>query len=132
MARSAEENRRLVEEHQRELKLPWMTNGEFDRLSERQQSRELQKLTRHVTSYLGFWKTCSLSSCRRARACRGFLTEAQYCAEPRYHSSFPPCVGPGGARQPEVLKNWRAAFGVAPDDTDEPKYDGRRSADAEP
>ncbi|WJR68184.1 hypothetical protein QTA58_05345 [Neorhizobium sp. CSC1952] len=129
MARSEEECRRIIEEENRQPYLPWMTWGEFSALPERQKSRELQKFSQYVTTYLGFWKTCDLSSCRRAKACRGFLTEAQYRAEPRYHDSFPPCVGPGGARQSEVLAGMRRLGGREEDD--EPKYDGRQRADRE-
>ncbi|CAN7617126.1 hypothetical protein [Neorhizobium tomejilense] len=82
----------------------------------------------YFKTYLGFWKTCDLSSCRRAKACRGFLTEAQYRAKPGYHDSFPPCVGPGGARQQEVLAGMRRLGGA---DDDEPKYDGRRKTGEE-
>ncbi|OHV77388.1 hypothetical protein [Rhizobium sp. LCM 4573] len=128
MPRSEEECRRIIEEENRQPFLPWMTVGEFSALSERQKSRELQKYTQYFTTYLGFWKTCDLSSCRRAKACKGFLTEAQYRAEPGYHDSFPPCVGPGGARQPEVL----ACIGqLGGEEEDEPKYDGRRGMDVE-
>ncbi|KKX31618.1 hypothetical protein [Rhizobium sp. LC145] len=129
MPKSEEEWRRIIEEENRQLYLPWMTLGEFSALSERQKSRERQKFTQYVTTYLGFWKTCNLSSCRRAKACKGFLTEAQYRAEPSYHNSFPPCVGPRGARQPEVLAGMRQLGGRKEDD--EPKYDGRRRMDAE-
>ncbi|MEN3150906.1 hypothetical protein ABCW43_26725 [Neorhizobium sp. IRAMC:178] len=123
MARSEEECRRLMEEEDREPYLPGLTWGEFSALPRRRKSHELQKFTQYFTTYLGFWKTCDLSSCRRAKACRGFLTEAQYRANPGYHDSFPPCVGPGGARQQEVLAGMRRLGG---EDDDEPKYDGRR------
>lgn len=129
MRMSEEERCRLWEEEQNSLKFPWMTHREFNRLSERQKSREWQKLTQYFTTYLGFWKTCDLSSCRRARACRGFLTEAQYRDEPRYHEGFPPCVGPGGARQQEVLEAMRQLGGGTEDD--EPKYDGRQRAEGD-
>lgn len=124
MPRTEEEKRRLMEEEDRQPYLPWMTWGEFSALPERQKSRELQRYTQYFTTYLGFWKTCDLSSCRRAKACKGFLTEAQYRAEPGYQTSFPPCVGPGGARQQEVLEAMRQLGGGTEDD--EPKYDGRQ------
>lgn len=127
MARSPEECRRLVEEAMNKPYLPGYTWGQFQKLAHRQKSREWQKLSQHVTSYLGYWKTCNLPACRRAKACRGFLTEAQYKAKPRYHDAFPPCIGPGGALQAEVLKNWRPAFGLPPDEDEAPKYDGRPS-----
>jgi hypothetical protein len=127
MPRTEEERHRLMEEEDRQLKLPWMTYGEFDRLSKRQKSRELQKFTQYVTTYLGLWKTCNLSSCRRAKACKGFLTEAQYRAEPGWHDAFPPCVGPGGARQQEVLDGMDQLSGT--EKKDEPKYDGRKETE---
>lgn len=131
MPRSAEERRRLLEEIDNQPHLPGLTYGQFRALPERQRFRELQKLSQRVTSFMGFWKTCDLSPCRRARTCRGFLTEAQLTGDASYHSSFPPCVGPNGARQQEVLNSWRAAFGLPPRETDGPKYDGRQSVDSE-
>jgi hypothetical protein len=124
MADSKEEKLRLWREYLNEPYLPGYTRGQFNKLTQRQQSREWQKLTQRVTSYLGYWKTCDIPACRRARACRGFLSEKQY---QDYHDSFPPCVGPNGARQPEVLENWRAAFGLPPDEDHGPKYNGRPS-----
>ena len=127
MARSEEERRRIWEEEQNEPYLPGLTRGQFEALSPRQQSHEFQKLSQHVTSYMGFWKTCNLSPCRRARACKGFLTEAQYSGDPGWHHAFPPCVGPNGERHAEVLACARQ-IERRPED-DEPKYDGRRNAD---
>ncbi len=127
MPRTEEENRRILEEEDRQLYLPWMTWGEFSALPKRQQSRELQKFSQYVTTYLGFWKTCDLSSCRRARACKGFLTEARYRAELGWHDAFPSCVGPGGGRQQEVLAGMRQLAGT--EEKDEPKYDGRRESE---
>jgi hypothetical protein len=127
MARSEEERRRIWEEEENEPYLPGLTWGQFKALSPRQRSHELQKFTQRVTSYMGFWKTCNLSPCRRARACKGFLTEAQYSGEPRWHDAFPPCVGPKGARQPEVLACMDRISGAQEDDG--PKYDGRWDAD---
>ncbi|MFB9950074.1 hypothetical protein ACFFP0_14520 [Rhizobium puerariae] len=129
MPRSEEEKRRLMEEEDRRLYLPWMTWGEFSALPERQKSRELQKFTQRVTTYLGFWKTCDLSPCRRAKACKGFLTEAQHSGNPRWHDAFPPCVGPNGARHAEALAGMRRLAGVKEDD--EPKYDGRPRTEGE-
>lgn len=126
MARSEEERRRIMEEENNAPYLPGLTRGEFSALSSRRKSHELQKYTQRVTTYLGFWKTCNLSPCRRARACKGFLTEAQYSV---WHEAFPPCVGPGGARQAEVLEGMRRLGGARQDD--EPKYDGRQRADGE-
>ena len=127
MRMSEEEKRRLWEEEDNQLKLPWMTYGEFRQLTPRQQSHELQKYTQRYTSYMGFWKTCNLSPCRRARACKGFLTEAQYSGDPRWHDAFSPCVGPDGERHAEVLACMHRISGAQEDDG--PKYDGRRDAD---
>ncbi len=124
MARNPEEDRRLWREYENEPYLPGYTRGEFNRLPPRKKSRELQKLTQRVTSYLVYWKTCDIPACRRARACRGFLSEKQY---QDYHDSFPPCVGPNGARQPEVLAAFPAALGYPPEEDDGPKYNGRAS-----
>ena len=124
MAESKEEKLRLWREHENEPYLPGYTRGEFNRLPPRKKSREWQKLTQRVTSYLGYWKTCDVPACRRARACRGFLSEKQYRD---YHDAFPPCVGPNGARQPEVLAAFPAALGYPPEEDDGPKYNGRAS-----
>ncbi len=124
MARNPEEDRRLWREYENEPYLPGYTRGEFNRLPPRKKSRESQKLTQRVTSYLGYWKTCGVPACRRARACRGFLSEKQYRD---YHDAFPPCVGPNGARQPEVLAAFPAALGYPPEEDDGPKYNGRAS-----
>lgn len=132
MAESKEEKRRLLQEYLNEPYLPGYTRGEFAKLAPRQKSRELQKLTQRVTSYLGYWKTCDLPACRRAHACRGFLSEKQYSGDPRWHDAFPPCVGPRGARQPEVLAAFPAALGCPPEEDDGPKYDGRPSDRGEP
>lgn len=127
MAQSKEEKRRLWLEYLNEPYLPGYTRGEFNILPPRQKSRELQKVTQHVTSYLGYWKTCDIPACRRARACRGFLSEKQYSGNPRWHDAFPPCVGPKGLRQPEVLAAFPAALGYPPDEDEGPKYNGRAS-----
>ena len=127
MAESEEEKRRRWLEGDNKPYLPGYTYGEFQKLTRRQKSREWQKLTQRVTSYLGYWKTCDVPACRRARACRGFLSEKQYNGEPRWHESFPPCVGPSHARHQEALNNWSAAFGYPPEKDDQPKYNGRPS-----
>ncbi|MBB6179785.1 hypothetical protein [Pseudorhizobium flavum] len=127
MAESKEEKLRLWREYDNEPYLSGYTRGEFNRLPPRQKSREWQKLTQRVTTDLGYWKTCTLPACRRARACRGFLSEKQYSGEPRWHNAFPPCVGPRGARQPEVLAAFPAALGYPPEEDDGPKYNGRAS-----
>ena len=127
MAESKEEKLRLWREYDNEPYLPGYTRGEFNRLPPRKKSRELQKLTQRVTSYLGYWKTCDVPACRRARTCRGFLAEKQYSGDPRWHDAFPPCVGPRGARQPEVLAAFPAALGYPPEEDDGPKYNGRAS-----
>ncbi len=58
---------------------------------------------------------------------QGLSHGAQYRTEPGYHTSFPPCVGPRGARQQEVLACMRQLDGEAEDD--EPKYDGRKETE---
>lgn len=124
MRMSEEERRRAWEEEQNQFRLPGITYREYDRLTPRQQSHEWQKYTQRITSHMGFWKTCNLSPCRRARACKGFLTEAQYGGDQGWHDAFPPCVGPGGARHQEVM-DFLKTLDTGEDD-DEPKYDGRQ------
>ena len=126
MARSEAEKQRVMEEEDRKLYFPWMTWGEFQQLSQRQKEHECQKFTQSVMTYLGCHKTCGLSSCRRARACKGFISEAQY-REGGYHRSFPPCLGKGAPLHQQALAAMRTGLGrvAAPDDT--PKYAGRPS-----
>ena len=47
-------------------------------------------ITRLAASECGFWKDCSIATCRRARACRGRLTAAQMHHDAGYHPYFPP------------------------------------------
>ncbi len=125
MAKSEAEKRRTMEEEDRQLIFPWMTRGEFDRLSERQKSHECQKFTQPAMTYLGRHKTCKLPSCRRARACKGFLREPQY-QEGGNHTAFPPCLGKGVLLHQQALDALDVVYGVpAPDDA--PKYAGRPS-----
>jgi hypothetical protein len=126
MARSEAEKRRIMEEENRQLYLPWMTWGEFQSLSRRQQAHECQKFTQPVMTYLGCHKTCRLSSCRRARACKGFISEAQY-QEGGYHEAFPPCLGKGAPLHQEALAAMATACGRRPAADDTPKYAGHPS-----
>lgn len=128
MAMSKEERYRLWEEELKQPYLPGLTRGQYLALPRREQCHELQKLSQRVTSDMGFWKTCNLSPCRRARACRSFLTEEQYKGEERWHDAFPPCVGPKGARHAEVMRYIRQLADAAEQD-DGPKYEGRKTVD---
>jgi hypothetical protein len=104
--KSEEERRREMEEEDRRLFMPGLTYGEYRRLMEREQHRACQKLTQLPATVLGYWKSCSLSPCRRAKRCKGFLTEAQY--EERYHRACPPCVGKSVERHAEIVKTLNA------------------------
>jgi len=110
MVRSKEEWQRIQEEEDAEPYLPGFTVGEFDRLPESQQQRESQKFFQISTSSLGYWKTCSLSPCRRAKACKGFLSEAQ-AKSGRYQTFFPPCIREGAHRQEATLREAARLFG---------------------
>jgi hypothetical protein len=98
-----EERQRYEAERDAEPYIPGFTWGEFHRLPERQQEHECQKIFQIGASSLGYWKTCSLSPCRRAKACRGFLSEAQ-ASSGRYQRRFPPCIREGTCRQSATLK----------------------------
>lgn len=98
---SREEQRRRQAEEDAEPYVPGFTWGEFRRLPEHQQERESQRFIQKLTTALGYFKTCSIAPCRRARACKGFLSDKQRAG--RYHPSFPPCIGEGGRLQGEVL-----------------------------
>jgi hypothetical protein len=104
--KSEEERRREMEEEDRRLFMPGLTYGEYRRLTEREQHRACQKLTQLPATVLGYWKSCSLSPCRRAKRCKGFLTEAQY--DERYHRACPPCVGKSVERHAEIVKTLNA------------------------
>jgi hypothetical protein len=110
MVRSKEEWQRIQEEEDAAPYLPGFTVGEFERLTESQQQHESQKFLQFSTSSLGYWKTCKLSSCRRAKACKGFLSEAQVKSG-RYLTSFPPCIREGAYRQEATLAEAARLFG---------------------
>jgi hypothetical protein len=100
--KSEEEWRRQIEEEDRQPFMPGLTYGEYRRLTPREQNRAYQKFTQLPATVLGYWKSCSLSPCRRAKRCKGFLTEAQY--DERYHRACPPCVGKSVQRHAEIVK----------------------------
>lgn len=126
MARSEAENRRLMEEEDRQLRFPWMTWGEYNRLSPRQKSHECQKFTQPVMTYLGRHKTCKLPSCRRARVCKGFLSELQYQGGEAHHA-FPPCLGKGVAFHNQALAAIDVVYGCSQTADHTTKYAGRPS-----
>ena len=126
MAKSEAEKQRIMEEENRQLFLPWITWGDYQRLSERQRSRECQKFTQPAMTYLGCHKTCKLPSCRRARACKGFLSEAQY-QEGGHHTAFPPCLGRGARMHQQALNAMDVVYGGTPPPDDAPKYAGHPS-----
>jgi hypothetical protein len=117
-----EERQRYEAERDAEPYMPGFTRGEFDRLPKRRQEHETQKAFQIATSSLGYWKTCGLSPCRRAKACRGFLTEAQATAG-GYHTSFPPCIRDGAYRQEATLKETARLYGL---EDEEPGYPEKR------
>ncbi len=121
MAVSKEEWKRRQEAADAEPAYFGLTWGEFNRLPLRQQQEIRQRVSQFGASHIGLWKTCNLAKCRRARACRGFLTEAQYAAG--YLEAFPPCVGLDGERKAQVLAALDILF---PPRDPSPKYDGRQ------
>lgn len=114
--RTPQEQQRYEAECDAEPYMPGFTWGEFHRLPVRQQERESQKLFQIGASSLGYWKTCSLSPCRRAKACRGFLSEAQ-ATSGHYQPNFPPCIREGTCRQSATLKELARLDGE-PDETE--------------
>ncbi len=121
MVRSAEERRRILEEENAQPYMFGFTWGEFHSLPQRQQQKLYQRLTQYGTSHVGFWKTCDLGKCRRAKRCCGFLTEAQYAQS--YNDAYPPCVGESEERRQEAFD---ALCKLFPDPEEEtPKYNGR-------
>ena len=103
MARREEQDDDIIRDEDTCAYAPHLTWGEFYRLPDREKWRIFQTLTQIPATKLGYWKTCTLSICRRARTCRGFLTEAQY-REGGYHTGFPPCLGKGAPRHGEIMR----------------------------
>jgi hypothetical protein len=125
MALSEAEWKRREEEEDAE---PWyfgMTWGEFRRLPERQQQEIRQRFSQFGATHVGFWKDCSLSKCRRAKGCVGFLTDAQCKAG--YNDAHPPCARKQEARRAKIY--YEGACKLFPTADDEPKYDGRRETE---
>lgn len=80
-----------------------LSQGQFDRLPEDEKNRHTQIILQVPATVLGYWKTCDLSVCRRARQCRGFLSKAQQ-ETGNYNRAYPPCAGLHGRNQPEMLE----------------------------
>jgi len=87
-------------------------------------------ITRLAASECGFWKDCPVSACRRARACRGRLTDAQLQPDAGYHRLFPPCTRAEEDRRQEILRMMGTMQQTAADDTEEFIDLERRLADA--
>ncbi|MBP2548126.1 hypothetical protein J2858_001019 [Neorhizobium galegae] len=102
MAMSREERERENWRYENEPHMNGLTRSQFDDLPEEQRERHCQIMMQVPATVLGYWKTCDLSACRRARQCRGFLSRAQR-ESGQYHRSYPPCAGLRGRRQPEML-----------------------------
>ncbi|MFC5444348.1 hypothetical protein ACFPM9_13585 [Rhizobium halophytocola] len=81
--------------------LPWLTAEQFQSLTEREKDYEYQRFMQMICGYLGFWQSCDLALCRRARACRGYLSEAQFKAGNRSHV-HPPCYGTRNGRYDDI------------------------------
>ncbi|WP_137129776.1 hypothetical protein [Rhizobium sp. FY34] len=103
MAMSKEERAREDWIYENEPHINGLTEGQFDRLPPDERDRHCQILMQVPATVLGYWKTCDLSVCRRAKQCRGFLSKAQI-ERGGYNRAYPPCTGPGGRRQGEMLK----------------------------
>lgn len=103
MAMSKEERAREDWIYENEPFINGLTEGQFDRLPPDERDRHCQILMQVPATVLGYWKTCDLSVCRRAKQCRGFLSKAQR-ETGSYHTAYPPCTGLRGRRQPEMLK----------------------------
>ena len=80
-----------------------LTEGQFDRLPPQERDRQCQIYMQVPATFLGYWKKCDLSVCRRAKQCRGLLSKAQI-EKGGYHRAYPPCTGLGGLHQQEMLK----------------------------
>jgi len=99
------ERRQQWEDEEEDPDAPYIggySRNELQALPERQRDREYQKVTQVLATHLGYFRTCTLPVCRRAKACRGFLSDAQY-EMGGYHSACPPCAGHGAPRHGEII-----------------------------
>ncbi len=80
-----------------------LSQAQFDRLPQDEKDRHVQIIMQVPATVLGYWKTCDVSVCRRARRCRGFLTKALR-ETGNYKIPYPPCVGPRGRHQAAMLE----------------------------
>ena len=87
---------------EREIYVDGMTYAEFHALPERRREQYFLRLAQAGATRIGFWRDCPVPACRRAKACKGFLTEAQR-AENRYHTCFPPCTRAEESRRHQIL-----------------------------
>jgi hypothetical protein len=103
---SEEVDRRQIIDENESLRDFGLTQAQIDGLTRREKDYALQLMNQPPATFLGYWKTCSLPPCRRAKRCKGHLTERQY-REGGYETSFPPCAGKGALRHAEMLQEIR-------------------------
>lgn len=121
MVVSKEELQRRREQDEREDAEPFiggLTRGEFDRLPTPEQQRVSQAFFQIAASSLGYWQTCGLSPCRRAKACKGFVSQAQ-ASRGGHQGYFPPCIRDGPHRQKATLDETARLFCGGDDDRDD-------------
>lgn len=83
------DDRQFIETHRD------MDDDSFHALSHEDRGRcYLLFMFRPAASMLGYWRTCRLPSCRRAKACRG---------TPPPESCHPPCTADGSGRIEDVV-----------------------------
>jgi len=99
---SKREESRILREEDAGANLPDFDWDAYERLPVSRLQRDSQRFFQICTSSLGYWKTCSLSPCRRAKTCKGFLSEAQ-TKSGLYQTYFPPCIREGTGRQHAAL-----------------------------
>jgi hypothetical protein len=103
MVMSKEERERNAWLYENEPYMNGLSRSQFDNLPDDERDRHAQIMMQVPATFLGYWKNCDLSVCRRARQCRGFLSKAQR-ETGGYNRSYPPCTGLRGWRQPEMLE----------------------------
>src|ERR1700753_546163 len=98
---SEQDSRRRIEEENERLRDLGLTQDKIDGLTQRDRDWALQMMNQVPATFLDYWKDCCLPPCRRARKCRGYLSERQY-REGGHDASFPPCVGKSSPRRSEM------------------------------
>ncbi len=86
-----------------------LSQAQFDRLPQDEKDRHVQIIMQVPATVLGYWKTCDVSVCRRARRCRGFLTKALR-ETGNYKIPYPPAWVRAAAIRQRCWRCWNSAI----------------------